>query len=213
MKKIHKILLFVVLILLALDLITPLVPERYQAVRELGLLNWTFGIIINIEDLLSDRAPSSDAKDLAMSTLEPTSTPRPTSTSRPTPIPRPTRTPKPTSTPIVWTAVTSDEILTAYRANEIAADYKYANRPLEVTGRISSPGFEKFSDKTRYEVILIDDTRIISDRLRCRLRATSSNTNWVAELIAGDTVTVRGYIRGEWFVNVIDLEDCLPIAP
>ena len=30
---------------------------------------------------------------------------------------------------------------------------------------------------------------------------------------AGDTVTVRGYIRGEWFVNVIDLEDCLPIAP
>ncbi|MYD89685.1 MAG: hypothetical protein F4Y08_05005 [Caldilineaceae bacterium SB0662_bin_9] len=67
--------------------------------------------------------------------------------------------------------------------------------------------------KTRYEVILVGGTRIISDRLRCRLGVTESNTEWVAALTAGDTVTVRGYIRGEWFVNVIDLEDCLPVAP
>ena len=123
----------------------------------------------------------------------------------------------PTPTPMVWTPVTSTEILTTYRSNEIAGYHKYANQPLEVTGRINSPFFENSDQPSEGYVVPLTSENSRFQLLLCQMSATNSNIEWVAGLVSGDVVTVRGYIRDKELSFVIfdtlDLERCEPIAP
>ena len=123
--------------------------------------------------------------------------------------------PRPTATPIVWMAVTSTEILATYRSNEIAGYHKYANRPLEVTGRINGPFFKDADQPSKGYVVPLTSEKSRFQILLCQMGQI--NIEWVADLVSGDIVTVRGYIRDKELdfviVDTLNLEECEPIAP
>ena len=125
------------------------------------------------------------------------------------PEPGPTPTPK----PISWTAVTANEILTTYESNEIAGHRQFADKPLEVTGTIKPPDYAPFSSEKRYRIRLVPDKRISLETLHCELPIYYKTTAWVTALAGGDTVTVRGYIRDNMELGILELEKCVPIAP
>lgn len=125
----------------------------------------------------------------------------------------PEQEPEPTPTPIPWTAVTANEILTTYESNEIAGQQQFADRPLEVTGKITRPDYAPFSNDKRYLISLIPDELFAMVSLHCEIPVADTTTAWVAALADGDTVTVRGYIRDNMVLGILDLEECEPIAP
>jgi len=165
----------------------------------LVVLTVVVGIIVNqrTEDTSVELRPTpTPAQWLA------TPTPRP-----PTPTPGP-----PTPTP-EWTAVTATEILTRYGSNEIAGQQKYANRKLEVTGKIGRPDYAPYSGDTRYLISLHSDGFFTLMSLRCEIPVDDATTAWVAALVMGETVTVRGYIQDNMSGGILDLEACEPVAP
>ena len=121
--------------------------------------------------------------------------------------------PEPTPTSIPWTAVTANEILTVYDSNEIAGQQQFADKPLEVTGKITRPDYAPFSGDKRYQVPLVSDELFSVLSLHCEIPVDDATTAWVAALADGDTVTVRGYIRDNMTMGILDLEECEPIAP
>lgn len=140
-------------------------------------------------------------------------TPTPTNTPRPTRTPRPTDTPTPTPGPVQWVPVTSHEVLTIYQDNEIAGQQRFANKPLEISGRIGRPDYATFSNQRRYSLPLHTDEMFSLVWLDCEIPVNDTNTTWVSSLSEGDTVTVRGYIRDEMMLGILDLEECTPVIP
>ena len=121
--------------------------------------------------------------------------------------------PGPTPTSIPWTAVTVNEVLTTYDSNEIAGQQQFADKPLEVTGKISRPDYAPFSGDKRYQIPLRSDDLFSLLSLDCEIPVDDATTAWVAALAEGDTVTVRGYIRDNMELGILDLEECEPVAP
>ena len=150
---------------------------------------------------------------LTAPTPTPTNTPRPTRTPRPTSTPRPTDTPTSTPVPVQWVPVTAHEVLTLYQDNEIAGQQRFANKPLEISGRIGRPDYATFSNQSRYNLPLQSDELFSLVSLDCEIPVNDTNTTWVSSLSEGDTVTVRGYIRDEMGLVTLDLEECTPVIP
>ena len=120
--------------------------------------------------------------------------------------------PPPTPTPIQWTAVAASEILATYARNEIAGKQQFADKPLEVTGRIGRPDYALFSRRKRYLIEFVTDDQFSLLSLDCTLPVNDASTDWVAQLAAGDIVTARGYIRDNMTLGSLDLEPCEPMS-
>lgn len=94
--------------------------------------------------------------------------------------------------------LTVDELVDAYRANELRADTQYKHQVLEVTGRVDSV---KKSGST-FEVLLDTKRTAVLSSVRCEFDQDYGLKN----LAAGQPVTVRGRCMGR---NVwINLEGC-----
>lgn len=118
--------------------------------------------------------------------------------------------PENTPTPGFWIPVTAHDILTVYESNEIAGQQQFADRPLEITGRIGRPDYAAFSNEKRYSVPLYGDDLFTLVSLECEMAVNDTHTAWIATLAAGDTVTVQGYIRDNMTLGSLDLEECTP---
>ena len=113
-----------------------------------------------------------------------------TPTSTPTSIPAPT--PAPTTI-----QVTAQELYSAYKANEVAADTKYKGKILKVTGVVLEIGKDIFgtpyvtlSSGEKYEVWGVQCTFSLKDEPQ------------LAQLTKGQTITVQGKGKG-YLINVL----------
>lgn len=121
--------------------------------------------------------------------------------------------PESTPTPISWISVTAHDILQVYGGNEIAGEQQFAEKPLEVTGSIGRPDYASFSNKKRYSIPIRSDESFAMVSLDCEMPVNEDITAWVSSLVEGSTVTVRGYIRDDMTMGILDLDECTPIRP
>ena len=121
--------------------------------------------------------------------------------------------PESTPVPISWISVTAHEILQVYDGNEIAGEQQFAEKPLEVTGSIGRPDYASFSNKKRYAIPIRSDESFAMVSLDCEMPVNDETTAWVSALVEGSTVTVRGYIRDDMTLGILNLDECTPIRP
>jgi len=115
--------------------------------------------------------------------------------------------------------VTLDELINAYRANRVAADEKYKNKNIIITGRIVGFSTAIFSDSP---VISFEGDLPISDLLSSGLLGSiyslvmvfdKQHANIIANLKRGDIVTVEGKFIGLNFANNLEMNNCKIVTP
>lgn len=95
--------------------------------------------------------------------------------------------------------VTADKLYSDYESNGVAADQKYKDKVLRVTGKINS------IDKDILDKVYVTlETSNIIGSIQCYF--DSSNENIAAELKKGQKITVKGRCDGK-MINVV-LKDC-----
>jgi len=106
----------------------------------------------------------------------------------------------PTESYVAVIKIWAYELYAEYEINEVAADQKYKDRALEVTGIIISIGKALFDDPyiilgsgQQYEILGIQ--AMIPDEFD------------VAQLLPGQLVAVRGICKGKFIINVL-LDSC-----
>ncbi len=154
-----------------------------------------------------------EAKPIPESKLEPEpesmleSEPEPVLESQREPIPEPEREvePMPESkleSELVAMELTVEELLSAYATDEVAADTKFANKLLRVTGVVTMIDVKDMLDThyirlTRAERNLLQSVRCMFDKKHAPV---------LQQLVIGQTVTVQGIYNGS--IIEIRMMDC-----
>jgi len=95
--------------------------------------------------------------------------------------------------------VTLNELFTAYKENEVAADSKFKNKKIKITGRISDFGtILGFGNPTISFSHGFDSLQMTFDK---------SDSDRIGQLKKGDTITVEGKCTGT-FAGDISMNDC-----
>jgi len=102
--------------------------------------------------------------------------------------------------------ITAKQLIEEYEANEVAADAKYENKTLEVTGVVDSIGKDILD--TPY-VVLTDGDEWAVWGVQCMFR--SKDEAQLAQMTKGQTLTIWGRCDG-YLLNVI-LSDCSLVNP
>jgi hypothetical protein len=92
--------------------------------------------------------------------------------------------------------ITARQLFTEYSTDEGAADAKYLNRALQVTGTIAV--IDMNQDSQRFVILQSDDPL---NGVMCTMR----DDNWQAQV--GQQVSVKGYCSG--FISDVKLTDCI----
>jgi len=99
--------------------------------------------------------------------------------------------------------VTPKELFDAYKNNKVAADLKYKDKMIIITGRIQNFGTQTFASDN--PVIYFSDGSLWGNSL-----AMFFNKSWanrIAELRIGDTITVEGKFTG-FFITNLQMNNC-----
>ena len=99
--------------------------------------------------------------------------------------------------------VTATELYRAYEANEQAAQIRYGNHPLEISGRITSIELD-FLDQP---VVSLEAGSLFAE---VTLRFTSDHANVTAQLVRGEPFLARCETLTE-ILGAPQLEDCIPL--
>jgi len=121
----------------------------------------------------------------------PTPTPNPTPT--PTPAPTPPSAPSPTPPPSVTVRIGAGQLYTEYQSNEIAADLKYKDKILEVTGVVTEIGVSQTTGKP---VLFLAESLDAPFMEGVTVHFILDQKDKLATLSKGDIVTVRGTCDG-----------------
>ncbi len=140
--------------------------------------------------------PSIEFDPEARHPATPTRTP-----SRPTPMPTPR-----------WIYVNLEDMLQTYADNPIAGHQQFADKLLEVTGRIGRPDYAPFSDKQFYAIPMYSNEEFSMLVLNCIMPVNADNTAWIVGLLEGDVWVFHGYIRDDMEFGSLDLEECTPVG-
>lgn len=98
----------------------------------------------------------------------------------------------PTTAPVEEViTLTSSDLMTAYKENEVKADNLYKNKKLEITGTVKSIGKDIFDSV----YITLSEEEYALESIQCYFKE-QSEIDKVAELKEGDTVTVIGTCEG-----------------
>jgi len=92
--------------------------------------------------------------------------------------------------------ISAQQLFSEYSTDEGAADHKYLNKALQVTGNIAV--IDVNQDNQRYIILQSDDPL---NGIMCTMR----DDNWTAQV--GQKVAVKGYCSG--FVSDVKLTDCI----
>ena len=103
--------------------------------------------------------------------------------------------------------VTADEMRDEYKKNEIAADQKYKDKLVQVTGKVTK--VEK-TPILGYYVGLGSDHEDAGLDVMCYLDASAEAD--AGNLNAGDSVTLLGYCRGRT-LGVLNFKSCVVVKP
>ncbi len=133
-------------------------------------------------------------------TQEPILEPEPEPMPEPEPEPRPKSEPEPTSTAI---EVTVDELLSAYAMDEAAADERFGNKLLKVTGIIKRVEVKDYFDFYHIDLTTAENNRF--EQVRCFF--DKKHGPELNQLITGQKVTVQGRYDGS-IIN-LRLLDCV----
>ena len=130
--------------------------------------------------------------------------PEPVPEPEPEPVPEPEPEPEPVPEPEPGTIeVTVEELYSAFRADEVAADAKFTNKILKVTGVVDRITVNDVHDI--YYIILASAEKKEQWNVRCKFdRKHGPQLN---RLTAGQTVTAQGKYDG-YKVNIL-MKDCV----
>ena len=158
-----------------------------------------------------------EAKPIPESKLEPEpesmleSEPEPVLESQQEPIPEPEREVEPLpesklEPELVAMELTVEELLSAYATDEVAADTKFANKLLRVTGVVTMIDVKDMLDThyirlTRAERNLLQSVRCMFDKKHAPV---------LQQLVIGQTVTVQGIYNGS--IIEIRMMDCVLVS-
>lgn len=120
------------------------------------------------------------------------------------PKPASTSTPRPTPTPEI--SLTAADLISAYEDNELAADNRYKDKIIVVTGVIEDFGEDFFDDAyvaITYDPTNMDDWSVLG--INCHF--IDSDFDKVTRLSKGDVITVRGYNKGDPGFTIV-FEEC-----
>jgi hypothetical protein len=129
-----------------------------------------------------------------MPELKPERIPEPEIELTPEPVPEPTST---------LTKVTAEELCLAYREDKVAADKKFADKILEVTGVVDRVVVNDIHDI--YYVILASAEKRREWNVRCTFDKKHAPS--LDRLTAGQAVTVQGKYDG-YKINIL-MRDCV----
>ncbi len=133
---------------------------------------------------------------------EPEPKPEPVPEPEPEPEPKPEPQPEPEPTP-ASTGLTVEELYSAYSADEVAADTKFTNKSLTVTGVVDRITVNDVHNI--YYIILASAEKKEQWNVRCTFdKKYGPQLN---RLTAGQTVTVRGKYNG-YKANIL-MKDCV----
>jgi hypothetical protein len=110
-----------------------------------------------------------------------------------------------TAVPIIQ--VTAASILAAYEDNAIAADQKYKDKILDISGPIDDFGEDIMG--TKY-LTLSDSSEYSFETIRCMF--SDEHVNQLATLKKGQTITARGKSDGKLIINVV-IRGCSIVKP
>lgn len=96
--------------------------------------------------------------------------------------------------------ITAVDLYAAYDANEVAADLKYKDKTLKITGTVKDIGKDILD-----RIYITLETDELLRTVCCYI--SKSSTEAVAQLKEGDTVTLVGKCKGMNIINV-DVENC-----
>lgn len=132
--------------------------------------------------------------------------PSPAPTAVPTPVPTLVPTPSPTPIPAPL-MVSVDELVQAYDGNEVAAQLKYDDQVVLITGKLHS--VQVSWNRSQYDVRLRNNPTTIEEITTTSVvcKVDNSQADTVIALEEGQEVTVLGRIAG---MNIIDIvvKDC-----
>ena len=148
-------------------------------------------------------APALKPEAVAVPEPEPTPAPKPEAVAEPKPEPAPA--PKPTPKPGT-SGIAVEELYSAYSADEMAADAKFADKTLTVTGVVDRITVNDVHGI--YYIILASAEKKEQWNVRCTfVRKDGPQLN---RLTAGQTVTVRGEYNG-YKANIL-MGDCVLVS-
>ena len=123
----------------------------------------------------------------------------------PTPEPEPVPEPAPEPTPAAL-EITVDELLSAYEVDEVAADAKFANKILKVTGVVSR--IELKDSLSVHYIMLTSTEKKLLQSVRCMF--DKGHGDELYQLTTEQTVTVQGKYDGS--IMEIRLRDCVLVG-
>jgi hypothetical protein len=115
--------------------------------------------------------------------------------------PRPSSPPSPPAEPVA--KLTSDDLVKEYQQNELAADGKYKNKLVQVTGKVGKVGKHPLG----YPFVQLG-TGQEEDLFGVTCYLTEKATEEAAKLQPGETITVRGSCMGKLGGQALRLENC-----
>jgi len=148
---------------------------------------------------------TSESKPEPVAEPEPELTPEPESKPilKPEPEPRPKSEPGPSSAVI---EVTVDELLSAYAMDEVAADERFGDKILKVTGIVNRIEVKDYLDFDY--IILTNAENSLFQHARCFF--DKKHGPELSQLTTGQKVTVQGTYNGS-MIN-IRLRDCVLVS-
>ena len=202
------------------------IPKTYKQLQEEKLHKWKLPLTEETEVSFQPTAatlppthelepePIPEPEAVPKPELEPAPAPKPKpkrarrskakATPKPQPVPEPEAVPEPE--PEVAPAViemTAEELLSAYEVDKTAADAKFANKILKVTGVVN-----RIEVKDILDVYYITLTSVEKSRLQnVRCMFDKQHGPELSQLTPGQTVTVQGRYDGS-IIN-IRLTDCV----
>lgn len=95
--------------------------------------------------------------------------------------------------------LTANKLYAAYKKNEVAADEKYGDKVVVITGKVTDIG----KDIMDSPYIIVGGTGFFDG---CQCVFADSATDQIANTSKGDKVTVKGKCTG--FLGMVELENC-----
>ena len=136
---------------------------------------------------------------------QPEPQPEPMPEPEPEPVPEPESKPQPESTSAAG-GITVEELYSAFRADEVAADAKFTNQTLMVTGVVDIVMVNDVHDI--YYIILASAEKKEQWNVRCKF--DKKHRPQLNRLAAGQTVTAQGKYNG-YRVNIL-MKDCVLVS-
>lgn len=108
--------------------------------------------------------------------------------------------------------VDTEDLVDVYRmGNEVAADLRFKNKVVQVTGTVRAVRNTAATDESFFEVELGGKERsIILRGVYCYFSKRQEGA--LASVLRDQIVTVRGFCRGKW-VNSVKMEECVLVSP